>query len=100
MAVRRTSGAGNKAKSYEVEIDFGSTPIYSKTFTIVNSIISTNDKIMAFFSSNPATGRVGNDAEWDAISFSSVANAGTFSLTATSINGAVVDRRNIFYTIL
>lgn len=89
-------GAGSFAIT-ETEIDFGSTPVKDKRFTITDAGISATSKIMVTPSGNVATGRVGNDWEWDTIGFSALAGTGNFVLTAFP-SGFVVGKRKVFYT--
>lgn len=81
----------------ETEIDFGTTPVYSKTFTIVDGTVSGTTKIMATPSGNVATGRVGNDNEWDSLLLAVSTSAGQFELTALATPGPIVGKRKIFY---
>lgn len=79
------------------EIDFGTTPISSKRFTITDALISTTSRIMVTPNGEVATGRVGNDWEWDSINFSAVAGTGQFILTAKA-SGKIKGKRKIYYT--
>jgi len=85
---------------YEIEIDFGTNPVYDKTFIITNVLSSPSSKIIAYPSGNVATGRIGNDLEWDSISYGAMASTGDFTLTATCSTGAVVGKRKVYYSIL
>ena len=82
----------------EAEIDFGSgVPVRSKRFTITNASISPASKILVSPSWNVATGRVGNDWEWDDISF--IAKAWTWNFVVTAIaSGRVKGKRKLFYS--
>ena len=79
------------------EIDFGSVPVKSKRITVTDAAITPSSKIMVTPDGTPATGRVGNDWEWDTINFSAVAGTGNFLLTGTA-SGRIVGKRKIFYT--
>ena len=82
----------------EAEIDFGSwVPVRSKRFTITNGSITGTSRIMVSPSWNVATGRVGNDWEWDTINFSAKAGTWSFELTATS-SWRIRGNRKIFYS--
>ena len=94
-------GSGNLSVNvtvYETEIDFGSTPVKSKRFTITDAGASPTSKILVSPSGNIATGRVGNDWEWDTINFSARSSTGTFELTATA-SGRIKGKRKVFYTL-
>ncbi len=81
------------------EIDFGTAPAYSATFTIVDAEVSTSSKVVAVPDGATATGRVGNDWEWDGIVFACVPATGEFTLTALATPGPVVGRRKVYYQV-
>ncbi len=85
------------ATSYE--LDFGSVPTPDKMFTITDASVSAASKITVSPNGNPATGRVGNDYAWDIINFSAVPATGTFDVYASVVNGSVVGKRNIYYSV-
>ena len=84
----------------EVEIDFGTLPTRGKRFTITDAFITANSKIIVVPSGNTATGRVGDDWDWEGIFFSARAAAGSFTLTARVPMSKVRGRRKVFYTYL
>jgi hypothetical protein len=84
----------------EVEVDFGTTPEWSKTFTITQAAVTGASKILVFPSGNPATDRVGDDASWDNLLLSAVAGAGEFNVTVMAVPGPVVGKRNIYYQVI
>lgn len=86
------------AVTTSAEIDFGTKPTKSKRFTITDAAVSPTSKIMAWGNSSPATGRVGNDWEWDSINFTALASTGTFTLTGLA-SGRIIGKRKIFYSI-
>lgn len=79
------------------EIDFGTVPVKSKRVTVTDAAITATSKIMVTPNGATATGRVGNDWEWDTINFSAVAGTGNFLLTGTA-SGRIKGKRKIFYT--
>jgi hypothetical protein len=84
----------------EVEIDFGSSPISSKSFTITDAAVTApTKKILVYTSPKVATGRLGNDWELDTPFFSAAAGTGNFTLSA-SFPHLVVGKRNIYYQII
>jgi hypothetical protein len=89
-------GAGTFAVS-TAEIDFGTVPVQSKRITVTDASITSASKIMVTPNGATATGRVGNDWEWDTIDFSVVAGTGDFLLTGTA-SGRIVGKRKIYYT--
>lgn len=83
----------------EVEIDFGSTPQWSKTFTITDADCTTSALVQVVQSGNTATGRVGNDAEWDQLLLAATPGTGSFTLAAQAFPGPIVGARKVAYQI-
>lgn len=83
----------------ETEVDFGSTGVYDKTFTITDGAATSTSKIIAIQSGNVATGRVGNDADWDSIDYACLPGTGSFTLIAKANPGPVVGKRKVYYSI-
>ena len=81
----------------ETEIDFGSLPVQGKKFTITQAGVLPASLVSVSPSGNVATGRVGDDYEWDSINFSAKPNTGTFTLTAYS-SGRIRGKRKILYS--
>lgn len=94
-----TGPAGAGADWTAVEIDFGTTPVWDKTFTITDAAVTALSNVAAVTSSVTATGRVGNDAVWDSLVLSATPAAGSFELSAMAIPGPIVGRRVVQYQI-
>lgn len=90
-------GAG--APWVEAEIDFGSNPIVSKRFTIASVGVTASSKILVLPSGKVATGRVGDDWEWDSITLSAIPGTDQFVVTAHA-SSRVVGKRTIQYQVL
>lgn len=90
--------SGGSSTWTEVEIDFGTNPVRSKRFTVTDASVTALSRIVATGSSAPATGRVGNDWEWDSISFAASPGVGQFTLTAYA-SGRVRGPRKVLYQI-
>lgn len=87
------------ANSYIItEIDFGTTPISSKKFTITAAGVTPTDVIHVFTDSTEATDRVGDDWEVDMAFFTAVAGTGNFTLNVTSPYN-MVGKRSIKYKV-
>lgn len=80
----------------ETEIDFGSLPVQGKKFTITQAGVLPASLVSVLPSGNVATGRVGDDYEWDSINFTAKPNTGTFTLTAYA-SGRIRGKRKIIY---
>lgn len=93
-------GGGGGGTWTEVEIDFGSTPVYDATFTITDAAITSSAVQMILVPcGKAATGRTADDWQWDGGTF--VANPGTGSATcyATFTPGPIVGKRMLQYQI-
>lgn len=82
----------------QVEVDFGSSPVRSKSFTINDARVNTGSTVTATQSATPATGRGTDDALWDGITLACVAGAGVITVHAFA-TGNVAGPRRIAYTI-
>lgn len=84
----------------ETEVDFGSgVPKYDASFTVTDATVTGSSKIVVSQSGNVATGRVGNDGEWDSIVFTALAGTGNFSIYCIASPGPVVGKRKIYYMV-
>jgi len=92
--------AGMIAPVTETEIDFGTQPVPSKSFTIADSNIKSTSVIDVLASAKTATGRVGtDDMEWDGLSLSAVPATGSMIVYAVANPGPVVGKRKIHYRV-
>lgn len=92
--------AGSGGSWTEIEIDFGSTPVYEKTFTITDAAITSSAVKMALVAcGKAATGRTADDWQWDGGNFT--ANPGTGSATCYAIffPGPIVGKRMLQYQV-
>ena len=90
------SGGGSSVT--ETEIDFGSVPTETCLVSISDASITPSSLVIVSPSGNAATGRVGNDYSWENITFSAVAQTGSFQLYAVCGNGSLVGKRKVFYS--
>lgn len=79
------------------EIDFGTAFVKSKRFTINDAGISATSKILVYPNGATATGRVGDDWDWDGIDLAAKARTGSFVLSAVA-TGYIAGKRKIFYS--
>lgn len=87
--IKNTPGAGSVSFT-EVEVDFGTTPVRSKNFNIVDATVTAATKIMAMQSGSAPTGKNADDNEMDKIDFVCASKAGSFDVYATVIDGIMV----------
>jgi hypothetical protein len=83
----------------ETEIDFGTKPVWDKTFTITDSSVTSTSHVIVAPSGKVATDRVGNDWEWDGLLMSALPVDGSFILTAFASPGPLVGKRFVQYQI-
>jgi len=99
VATVNMTGGGGSFSSTQIEIDFGTTPTSSKTFTIIDSNVSTTSHMITVQSGAAPTGRSADENEMDPIIFSGTPSTGQFTLIATSLNGPVVGKYKVNYAI-
>lgn len=99
LSANRSWTVSGGASLTEVEFDMGSTPIPTNSFTITDASVTPSSKIVVFPSPNPATGRVGNDFEFDSATFSALTGTGSFTLYVNSPY-KMVGKRNVYYQIV
>lgn len=93
-------GGGSGAVT-EIEVDFGSTPVYDATFTITDAaIISSANSVLITESGKPATGRVAGDAQWDSIVCSTNPGVGSAVVYVQALPGPVVGKRKLQYMVI
>ena len=93
------SGGGGSGTIVEVEVDFGSSPVYSAAVTVTDADVTLDSIIAVWQSGNAATGRTADDSEFDALVLSATPGEGQFTLRAVAIPGPIVGPRNILYMI-
>lgn len=98
QAVEAIAGGGG-AEWTELEVDFGSTPVFDAQFTITDAAISTTSKVAVVPSGKVATGRTAGDWQWDGGTFAALAGSGSATCYATFSPGPIVGRRYIQYQV-
>jgi hypothetical protein len=81
----------------QTEIDFGSTPIEEKTFTITDANITTSSIITGSIAYEAPTGKELDELEFDNFDLMFVAGTGQCTLYARSLNGYVADKFKLNY---
>ncbi len=94
------AGGGGGLTVTQAQIDFGTKPRTGDTFTITDASVSPTSKIIVTPSGTIPSGRgtIGDDYEWDGITFAARSGTGSFTLIAKA-TGKVVGKRNIYYTV-
>jgi len=81
----------------QTEIDFGSLPVQSASFTINDANITTNTNIIVQLAYVAPTNKSLDELEFDTFDFRAAAGASQFTLLATSLEGYVADKFKINY---
>lgn len=83
----------------QVEIDFGTDPIYSKEFTITDAGVSGTSQIMATMALEAPTGKEVDEIEMDMLKLMCQAGSGQFILYAEALEGRVLGAFKINYLV-
>lgn len=94
-----TPAPASSAAITEVEVDFGSTPVYSASIVVTAAACTALDNVMVAPSASPATGRGTDDNLWDGLILAAVAGTGQFTLHAMAVPGPIIGKRNILYQL-
>ena len=90
---------GGSFSATEIEVDFGTKPVFDALFTISDGAVSATSKIVISESGKPATGRVAGDAQFDSISAAANPGTGSFALYCMARPGPVVGKRKLQYSV-
>jgi hypothetical protein len=82
----------------QAEIDFGTTPVEEKDFTITNTAIVSTSLIQAQVAYISPTGKELDELEFDSFDFRCVAGTGNFTLHARALEGYVAGNFKIVYS--
>ena len=95
------AGTGGGGGSWtEVEVDFGSVPVYEATFTITDAAITSSAVKMAIIPcGKAATGRTADDWQWDGGTFAANPGAGSAECYAAFFPGPIVGKRKLQYQV-
>jgi hypothetical protein len=90
---------GVGAAATVVEIDFGSTPVKGKKFTIVDASVIATTNVIASQSGLAATGRQADENEMDALICRVTPGTGQFTLYVEAYPGPVSGKYKIQYML-
>lgn len=92
--------SGGSVGVTEVEVDFGTAPVYDKTFTVVDAAVSSTSKVLMGESGKVATGRVAQgDSLFDSINVAAIPGTGSLQVLCRASPGPVVGRRTLQYMV-
>lgn len=95
MGLTRDEGRGELIVT--TEVDFGSTPIEEKSFTITDTNATTSHKVIAQIAYLAPTGKDLDEVEMDSFTLRGVSNAGSVTIFITCLTGLVIDKFKITY---
>lgn len=93
-----TSGGGG-ASWTEVEVDFGTDPVYDASFVITDAAISGTSKVQVLPCGKAATGRTSDDWQWDGAAFAANPGSGSATCYVTFSPGPIVGPRKVQYSV-
>jgi len=97
VIIQNISGGG--ASWTEVEVDFGTEPVYEASFTITDGAITGTSKIQVLPCGKAATGRTADDWQWDGATFAANPGSGSATCYAVFTPGPVVGPRKVQYSV-
>lgn len=97
--VQNITGSGGGASWTEVEVDFGSDPVYEALFTITDGSINSSSKVQVLPCGKAAAGRTADDWQWDGATFAANPGSGAATCYAVFTPGPIVGRRKVQYSV-
>jgi len=91
--------AGGGGSWTEVEVDFGSSPVYGAEFTITDAAITAASKVQVMPCGKAATGRTADDWAWDGAAFAANPGAGSATCYVQFLPGPIVGKRKVQYSV-
>lgn len=98
IKVRSTPGSGTRTKFKQTEVDFGTVPVQSATFTITDTDITTSSNILGQIAYVAPTDKSLDELEFDSFDFRFTPGAGQCTLLMTALEGYVADKFKINYS--
>lgn len=92
-------GGGGGGTWTEIEINFGSTPVYDAQFTITDASITSASQVAVVPCGEAATGRVTGDWEWDGATIAALPGSGSAVCSISFSPGPVVGARKFLYQV-
>ena len=83
--------------SVVVELEWGSTPPLSKTFTVTDVVVTSTMEVVVVPSAEAATGRSQDENEADSFLYRAVAGTGQFTVYGSALEGPVVGLYKAIY---
>lgn len=83
----------------EIELDFGSPAVRSRTFTVADAAVNAASRIVMTQSGKTATGKSGGEAAFDAVICVCAPGAGAMTVEAFAVTGPVSGKMKFNYLI-
>lgn len=83
----------------QTEIDFGSTPVYEKSFTVTDANVGVGSKLIGGIAYVAPTGRDLDEVEMEPFNVRFAPGDGSFTVWAQALEGPVVDKYKLNYQI-
>jgi len=97
--INNVAASSGGASWTEVEIDFGTDPVYDAQFTITDAAITGTSKVQVLPCGKAATGRTADDWQWDGAAFAANPGSGSALCYVTFSPGPVVGPRKVQYSV-
>ena len=91
--------AGGGGSWTEVEVDFGTAPVYGAEFVITDAAITAASKVQVLPCGKAAAGRTADDWAWDGAAFAANPGAGSATCYAQFVPGPIVGKRKVQYSV-
>lgn len=95
----RAAQDGSKVISKQTEVDFGTTPVSSKTFTVADDEVTVYSRIFAQVAYEAPTGKDLDEVELDLIILICAPGDKVITIHAKALEGYVADKFKINYLI-
>lgn len=99
MSGTTLNASGGSSSWTETELDFGTAPVASKSFTVTDGTVSGTSKIVVMPSGNAPTGGYSDIWQWDAITLAAKAGTGSFTIHAAVGNGTTNGKHKVYYQV-
>ncbi len=97
--VATISVTGGSTTITELEVDFGTDPVRTKNFLVIDASVFSASSLLINQSGAAATGRQADENEMDPILFSGTPTIGQFILIANALTGPVVGKYRVNYAV-
>ena len=94
----KSSGAGS-TNIKQTEVDFGTTPVSEKEFTITDADVLVTSQLIGNVAYEAPTGKELDELEMDSLDLKFAPGAGQFKIYAKGLDGYLADKFKINYLV-